>query len=88
MHSKQGLATFLLAHDALSSLAYPMITHTPPVASYKNFGCKACAINGHGQQLLTYTVHAHIPVADAESKLGRCLEVACDDLYLEMTIFT
>ena len=29
-----------------------------------------------------------VPVADAESKLGQCLEVAFDDLYLEMTIFT
>ena len=27
-------------------------------------------------------------VVDAESKLGRCLEVACNDLYLEVTIFT
>ena len=29
----QGLVTSLLAHNPLSSLAYPMITHTPLVAS-------------------------------------------------------
>ena len=29
---KCTLATIFLAHDLLSSLAYPMINHTPPVA--------------------------------------------------------
>ena len=33
MHPNQGLVTVLLVHDPLSSLAYPMITHTPLVAS-------------------------------------------------------
>ena len=32
MHPNLGLATILLAHDSLSSLAYPMITHTSLVA--------------------------------------------------------
>ena len=31
-------STILLTHDPLSSLAYPMITHTPPVAI--NFSMK------------------------------------------------
>ena len=44
MHPNKGLATvcFFLAYDPLSALAYPMITHTPLVASnfpIKNFGC-------------------------------------------------
>ena len=30
MHPNLGRAIILLAHDPLSSLAYPMITHTPP----------------------------------------------------------
>ena len=33
MHPNEGLVTVLLAHDPLSSLAYPMISHTPLVAS-------------------------------------------------------
>ena len=33
MHPNSGLVTVLLAHDPLSSLAYPMITHNPVVAS-------------------------------------------------------
>ena len=28
----EDLVTVLLVHDPFSSLAYPMITHTPPVA--------------------------------------------------------
>ena len=38
MHPNLGLVTVLLAHDLLSSLAYPMIIHTWQFA-YKNFGC-------------------------------------------------
>ena len=33
MYPIYGIATILLAHNPLSSLACPMITHTPPVAS-------------------------------------------------------
>ena len=33
MHHSYGLATFLLAHDPLSSLTFPMITHILLVAS-------------------------------------------------------
>ena len=32
LHPNYGLVTSLLVHDPLSSLAYPMITHTPMVA--------------------------------------------------------
>ena len=33
LYPKKGLATVLLAHDPLSSSAYPMITHTTLIAS-------------------------------------------------------
>ena len=32
MHPNEGLVTVSLVHDPLSSLAYPMITHTPLAA--------------------------------------------------------
>ena len=32
MHLMQGLVLILLAHDLLSLLAYPVITHPPQVA--------------------------------------------------------
>ena len=35
MHPNYGLATILLAHDPLSPSAYPVITHTHPVAGLK-----------------------------------------------------
>ena len=34
MHHNHCQITNLLAHDPLSSLAYPMLTHTPPLAGY------------------------------------------------------
>ena len=43
MHGRMHpIITILLAHDPLSSLAYPMITHGPPVAGNlptKNLYC-------------------------------------------------
>ena len=44
MHPDKDLVPDLLAHDLLSSLAYPMITHTQLVAgnlTYKNAANKA-----------------------------------------------
>ena len=49
----------LLAHDPLSSLAYPMITHTPLVAS--NFPIKQLLGDGQQNQIQSKHVgcHAH-----------------------------
>ena len=53
MHPSKGLATILLAHDPLSSLAYPMITHTPLVAG--NFLIKTSV----ARQRPTNNTHTH-----------------------------
>ena len=69
-----------------------------PIKLWSLVSTKTKSINMHVSTQLTggdnyFLISAYfrivrITVADAESKLGRCLEVACDDIYLEMTIFT
>ena len=49
MHVCVMYATILLAHDPLSSLAYSMISHTPPVAG------NLLWLLGNGQQMYIHT---------------------------------
>ena len=51
-HPNQGLATILLAHDPLSSLAYSTITHTSLVAG--NFPIKTLVARQQPTNVYTY----------------------------------